>query len=50
MIFSLTLFAPEYKELLKYLDVPVLQVIPMWTSYVVSLALNWAKLRKKKNG
>ena len=110
MIFSLTLFAPEYKELLKYLDVPVLQAIPMWTPYkewkesqqgisvmdvaysvaqpefdgnlitvpvasreeseidpltgaliakqipiperikkVVSLALNWVKLRKKKN-
>ncbi len=110
MLFSLTLFAPEYKDLLKYLDVPVLQAIPMWTSYkdwkessqgisimdvaysvaqpefdgnlitvpvasreeseidpltgalivkqmpiperikkVVSLSLNWAKLRRKKN-
>jgi cobaltochelatase CobN len=110
MLFSLTLFAPEYKGLLKYLDVPVLQAIPMWSSYkdwkeswqgisimdvaysvaqpefdgnlitvpvasreeseidpltgaliarqipiperikkVVSLALNWAKLRRKKN-
>ncbi len=30
MFFSLTLFAPEYKNLLKELDVPVLQAIPMW--------------------
>ncbi len=33
MLFSLTLFAPEYKGLLEYLDVPVLQAIPMWNSY-----------------